>query len=69
MNVDFLVTFVMWLLVATTKIHFETCFCAVSQDLRPRFFQDFFSTYPIGKTHFVTTLQTLTTECLSSVCI
>jgi len=42
MNVDLLVTFVMWLLVATTEIDFKTCFCAVSQDLRPPFFQDFF---------------------------
>ena len=42
MNVDILVTFVMWLLVATTEIHFKTCFRAVSQDLRPPFFQDFF---------------------------
>ena len=42
MNVDHLVTFFMWLLVATTEIHFKTCFCAVSQDLGPPFFQDFF---------------------------
>jgi len=33
MNVDLLVTCVMWLLVATTEIHFKTCFCAVFQDL------------------------------------
>ena len=42
MNVDLLVTFVMWLLVATTEIHFKTCFFAVCQDLRPSFSQDFF---------------------------
>ena len=46
MNVDFLVTFVMWLLVATTKIHFKTCFCAVCQDLKPPFFKIFFSAHP-----------------------
>ena len=42
MNVDLLVTFVMWLLVATAEIHFKTCFCAVCQDLRTPIFQDFF---------------------------
>ena len=31
-----------WLPVATTEIHFKTCFCAVCQDIRPPFFQDFF---------------------------
>jgi len=43
MNVDLLVTFVMWLLVATIKSHFKTCFCAVCQDLRPPFYKIFFS--------------------------
>jgi len=37
-----MLTFVMWLLVATTEIHFQTCFCAICQDLRLPFFQDFF---------------------------
>jgi len=31
-----------WLLVATTEIHFKTCFCAVCQDLRPLFSRFFF---------------------------
>jgi len=35
--------------VATTEIHFKTCFCAVCQDLRPLFFQDFFSAHPSGQ--------------------
>ena len=39
-------TFLMWLLMATTEIHFKTCFCAVCQDLRPPFFKIFFSTHP-----------------------
>ena len=50
MNVD-LVTFVMWLLVATTEIHLKTCFCAVFQDLRPLFFQDLFFGPPYCHTH------------------
>jgi len=61
MNVDMLVTFFMWLLVATTEIHLKTCFCAVYQDLRPPFFQDFFSAHPSN--HATTQTMKLQKSC------
>jgi len=51
-----------WLLVATTEIHYKTCFCAVCQDLRPPFFQDFFFSppyYSTNKSHKLMTVAAI----------